>query len=32
MSKVTGADILCKSLKAQGVDRLFDLPGDPMGP
>lgn len=32
MSQVTGADILCKSLKAEGVDLLFDLPGDPMGP
>lgn len=32
MSQVTGADILCASLKAEGVDLLFDLPGDPMGP
>lgn len=32
MAQVNGADILCKALRSEGVDLLFDLPGDPMVP
>ncbi|MSQ13020.1 MAG: hypothetical protein EXR47_02535 [Dehalococcoidia bacterium] len=32
MAKVTGGEILAKALKIEGVDTIFNLPGDPMGP
>ncbi|MBM3946021.1 MAG: hypothetical protein FJ315_01300 [SAR202 cluster bacterium] len=32
MAKITGGDILVKALKNEGVDTIFNLPGDPMGP
>lgn len=32
MAQVNGAELLCRSLVSEGVDLLFDLPGDPMGP
>jgi len=31
MADVTGADILIQQLKNEGVDTVFNLPGDPMG-
>src|SRR5574340_444668 len=32
MAQLNGADILCSALQSEGVDLLFDLPGDPLGP
>jgi 2-hydroxyacyl-CoA lyase 1 len=31
MAQVSGADILAQALKNEGVDTIFNLPGDPMG-
>lgn len=31
MAQITGGEILAKALKIEGVDTIFDLPGDPMG-
>ena len=31
MAEVTGASLIARSLKEQGVETVFDLPGDPVG-
>ena len=31
MATLKGAEILAKALRANGVDTLFDIPGDPIG-
>ena len=32
MSQVTGARLVVDSLKREGVDTVYVLPGDPVGP
>ena len=32
MAAVDGAGLLVRSLRAHGVETLFSVPGDPMGP